>query len=149
MNTIRKHLRVRNLPPSRSEIARELGISNVSQVGNLLSSLEKRGWLENYPSVERGVRLLREGAPLYEDPGALLTLDAPPAQRRGLGTNEEPPRVDSFDSFAGLFEERPDLLLRIGDHSLDLAGYPPGVIAVVVRGLEPRDGGCRGGACGG
>ena len=141
LEAIRLHLKVRGLPPSRSELARDLKLSNPSAVAAHLHSLEKAGWLETFPSVERGIRLLREGAPLYEDPAALLELDTPRARGRAVGPKEEPPRIQDFDSFAGLFESPPpDFFLRIKDDSMEYAGYRPGAIVAVVRKLEPCDG---------
>ena len=140
LGIIRKHVKARNLPPSRSEIAGELGLTHPSAVTGHLNALEKGGWVETFPSIERGIRLLREGAPLYEDPADLLDVDAPPARHRVGAQKKEPRRVHDFDSFAGLFEDRPDLFLRITDDSMEVAGYRPGAIVVVVRDLEPEDG---------
>ena len=137
---IRIHMRVRNLPPSRSELAAELKLSHPSAVDGHLNALEKKGWLETYPSIERGIRLLREGAPLYEDPADLLDLDTPPARRRAIGTKEEPTRLHDFDSFATLFEYSPDFFLRLPGDGTDLAGYQAGDVLAVVRGREPLDG---------
>ena len=140
LDIIREHIKIRNLPPSRAELADHLGLVHPSAVAGHLLALEKAGWLETYPSVERGIRLLREGAPLYEDPAELLAEDTPPRRGRIGEKRTEPQRVDSFEDVAALFETPPNLLLRITDDSLDEVGYKPGDIAVVARDFEPRDG---------
>ena len=140
LEVIRRHIRERDLPPSRSELADELNLPNPSAVAGFLTALERQGWIEIFPSVERGMRLLRKGAPLYEDPVELLALDAPPARRRMVGTKAEPPRLHDFDSFAALFEAKPDFFLRLQDDGMDLAGYQAGDVVAVARGREPQDG---------
>ena len=140
LGIIRKHVKARNLPPSRSEIAGELGLTHPSAVTGHLNALEKGGWVETFPSIERGIRLLREGAPLYEDPADLLDVDAPPARHRVGAQKKEPRRVHDFDSFAALFEYSPDFFLRLPGDGTDLAGYQAGDVVAVVRGREPLDG---------
>ena len=140
LEVIRLHLKTRGVPPSRAELARDLKLSNPSAMAAHLHSLEKAGWLETFPSVERGIRLLREGAPLYKDPAALLALDAPRARGRAIGPKEEPPRLQDFDSFASLFESPPDFFLRLPAEGMELAGYVPGDVVAVARGREPREG---------
>lgn len=140
LDIIRSHLKARGVPPSRAELASELNVAHPSGVASHLQALEKAGFIQTFPSIERGIRLLREGAPLYEDAQELLELDAPPTRRPALGTKPEPKRVDGFESLANLFEARPALLLRMKDGGLDEGGYGPSDIAVVARDLEPRDG---------
>ena len=135
LEIIRRHLKTRSVPPSRSEIAAELGLKHASAVDNHLNSLMKKGWLIRFPSVERGVKLLREGAPLYEQPAELL--DIPPGRRMD---GKEPKRVHDFDSVATLFQHPPDFFLRLQDDGMDLAGFRPGDVVAVVRGMEPKDG---------
>ena len=140
LEVVRRHIKARSFPPSRSELVEKLSLSDPSAVDGHLTALEKKGWLETYPSVERGMCCLREWAPLYEDATELLTLDAPAPRRRAAGTKDDSPRMDGFDNFATLFEDRPDLHLWITDDSLDLVGYRSGEIAVLVRDLGPREG---------
>ena len=73
-------------------------------------------------------------------PGRLPEEEVPPRRARVGLEKREPPRVDDFDFFAELFEARPDLLMRVRDNSLDVAGILPGDLAVVGRDLKPREG---------
>ena len=136
LEVIRRHLKVRSVPPSRTEIAEEIGLKNGSPVDGHLDALMRKGWLIRFPSVERGIKLLREGAPVYENSADLL---ADPLPRRKLPkTNREPTRIDKFDSLAALFESPPDLFLRIESETACVGRYRRGDIVAVCRDLEPR-----------
>ena len=136
LEIIRRHVRVRGVPPSRSELARELGVKQQSTVDQQLNSLQKKQWVRLIPGVERGIKLLREGAPLL-DPDELPEV---PAGNPIVGEERTPPRLHDFDSFAGQFEARPDYFLRVRGDSLDRAGFRTGDIVAVHRRPEADDG---------
>lgn len=140
LEIIRFSIKTRGLPPSRTELASELNVAHASGVGSHLQALEKAGFIETLPSIERGIRLLREGAPLYEDVQELVELDAPPARRPALGAKPEPKRVHEFESFADLFEERPDFFLRLPEKAVNVDEYQAGDVVAVARGRAPRKG---------
>ena len=137
LSAIRRHIRVRGVPPSRSELGRELGIRQQSSVDQQLNALQKKGWIRLLPGIERGIQLLREGAPLL-DPEQLpeVTAGLPiVAEEQGA-----PPRLHDYESFAGQFESRPDLFLRVTGDSLDKVGFETGDIVAVRRTPEANDG---------
>lgn len=51
-----------------------------------------------------------------------------------------PPRLHDFESFAGQFDSRPDLSLRVTGDSLDKVGFQTGDIVAVRRTPETADG---------
>ena len=63
LDIIRRHLKVRGVPPSRPEIGREMGLRHQGGVDAHLNALAKKGFLKVFPNVERGLKLLREGLP--------------------------------------------------------------------------------------
>ena len=63
LDAIRTSLRERGVAPSRVELATAMGLQNPSGVDGHLSALAKKGWIELLQSVDRGIRLLREGLP--------------------------------------------------------------------------------------
>ncbi len=65
LNVVREHLDTHGYPPSRPEIARALGVANVSTVDWHLTALMKKGWIDVRPDTQRGLRLLREGLPVF------------------------------------------------------------------------------------
>lgn len=137
LDIIREHLRVRGVPPSRPELARALGVEGQQgAVDAHLNALAKKGWVKLLPRVERGIRLLREGAPVYEP-------DELPEVAAGdpiIAEEREPARLNDFDSFAGQFEARPDYFVRVRGESLDKAGFRTGDTVAVRKECEPKNG---------
>ena len=64
LDYIREHLAERQVIPTRSEIARGLGISHVSTVDSHLNALMRKGFCEITPGSPRNIRLLRENLPV-------------------------------------------------------------------------------------
>ena len=136
LDVIRRHIRIRGIPPSRSELARELGMRHQASVDLQLSALARKNWVKILPNVDRGIQLLREGAPLL-DPDQLPEV----AAGAPIVAEERPlPRLNDFDSFAGQFESRPDLFLRVQGDSLDRVGFSTGDVVGVRRAPEANDG---------
>ena len=136
LEVVRRHLRVRGVPPSRTELARELGLKRQSSVDNQLNALQKKGWVRLLPNVERGIQLLREGAPVL-DPDQL------PEVRAGtpiVAEEQPPPRLHDYESLVNEFEARPDYYLRVQGDSLDRAGFRTGDVVAVKRNPDVRDG---------
>ena len=137
LDIIREHLKVRGVPPSRPELARALGVEGQQgAVDSHLNALSKKGFVKLLPRVERGIRLLREGAPVYEP-------DELPEVAAGdpiLAEEREPARLYDFDSFVRLFESRPDYFVRVRGDSLDRAGFRTGDIVAVRKEQEPNNG---------
>ena len=52
------------MAPTHTELARAMGLPNASAVSGYIAALARKGWIEVLPSVDRGIRLLREGAPI-------------------------------------------------------------------------------------
>ena len=137
LGIIRRHVRRRGVPPSRTELASEMGLANPSAVDGHLNALAKKGWIELLPSVERGIRLLREGAPLVD----VVDLPAVAAGTPILADERrEPARLNDFDSFANQFEAKPDYFLKVTGDSLDKVGFHSGDIVAVCRQPEARNG---------
>ena len=135
LEVIRRHCK-EGLPPTRAQIAEELGLTNISAIDGHLFRLSARGFLKLFPRVERGIRLLREGAPLYEDPAQLLA-EAGGVRIVDLEGGDEK-RLHDFDSFADLFEAVPDFFLRIESEDMTVGRYRPGDTVAVCRDMEPR-----------
>ena len=136
LDIIRRHLKVRGVPPSRPEIAREMGLRHQGGVDAHLNALAKKGFLKVFPNVERGLKLLREGAPVF-DPEELPDVAASDPI---VAEEREPPRLHDFDSFVERFESRPDYFVRVRGDSLDRAGFRTGDIVAVRRQPEANDG---------
>ena len=130
LDAIRHHVKERSVPPSRSELARELGIKYQGSVDNLLNALAKKGYLRLIPSVERGIQLLREGAPIFD-------LEDLPEVAAGNpmipGNYPEPKRLNNFDTFSEQFGAKPDYFLKVRGDSMDKLGLKSGDIVAMQR----------------
>ena len=137
LTAVRAHVKRTGLPPTRSELRTALRISNQAGVDRLLDALQRKGWVRLLPSVDRGIQLLREGAPL-------LDADQLPAVAAGnpiVACDEpEPARLHDFDSLTERFESRPDWFVRVEGDSLDKVGFHSGDILAVRRDPDPHDG---------
>ena len=137
LTLIRRSLKERGVPPTRAELASEMGLAHPTSVDKHLIALEKKGWADIGRATSRGIRLLREGAPLVNE-------DDLPAVAAGTPIvaedRPEPARLNDFDSFAGQFEARPDWFVRLVGNSLDKVGFRTGDIVAVRKQPEANDG---------
>ena len=137
LEAIRQHVRQHGMPPSRSELGKALKIGNQAGVERVLGALAKKGWVRLVPAVDRGIRLLREGAPVL-DPENLPEVAA--GNPMVPGDYPEPERLHDFDTFTERFESRPDYFLRVKGDSMDLLGFRSGDVVAVREGGVPRNG---------
>ena len=86
--------------------------------------------------MERGLKLLREGAPVFEPEELPEVATADPI----VAEEREPARLNDFDSFVEQFESRPDYFLRVRGDSLERAGFRAGDTLAVRRQPEASDG---------
>ena len=135
LEAIRGSLRDRKVAPTHTELARAMALPNASAVGGYLAALARKGWIEIIPSVDRGIRLLREGAPIVD-----ATHLSGVAEARAVEERHELPRLDDFESLSREFEGRPDFFVRIEGDALDTAGFASGDIVAVRREARARDG---------
>lgn len=137
LDIVRQHIQRRGVPPSRTELATEMGLANTSAVDGHLNALAKKGWVELLPSVERGIRLLREGTPIFDaDDLPSITAGSPAIMEE----HKDYQRVHDLDSVIRQFEAKPDFFLRVQGDSLDKAGLSTGDIVAVLRQPEAHNG---------
>ena len=137
LEAIRESLRAHKVAPTHAELARAMALPNASAVGGYLAALARKGWIEIIPSVERGIRLLREGAPIVDTAQLSDVAAASPGaveERRGLA------RLHDFESLSREFDGRPDFFVRIEGDALAAAGFASGDIVAVRREADVRDG---------
>ena len=137
LNAIRAHIRQHGIPPSRSELAGRLNLRSQTAVDQHLNALAKKGWIELLPWVDRGIRLLREGAPIFDDNQLPAVTAGNPILAEELG---EPARLSDFESLARHFDARPDYFLRVKGDSMDRIGFRTGDMVAVKRNPEPHNG---------
>lgn len=121
------------MPPTRAEIARELGFRSVNAAEEHLRALQRKGAIELLPGTSRGIRLkdfLREqlGLPLV---GRVAAGHPILAEEHIEGRY----RIDT-----SLFDPRPHYLLRVQGMSMKNVGILDGDLVAVHRTPEVRNG---------
>jgi repressor LexA len=119
------------MPPTRAEIARELGFRSANSAEEHLRALQKKGVLELVPGASRGIQLkdsLREqfGLPLI----GRVAAGSPILAEEHIETHY---RVDP-----ALFDPKPHYLLRVYGMSMKDAGILDGDLVAVYRTPEVR-----------
>jgi repressor LexA len=119
------------MPPTRAEIARELGFRSANAAEEHLRALQKKGVLDLVPGASRGIQLkdsLREqlGLPLV----GRVAAGSPILAEEHIETHY---RVDP-----ALFDPRPHYLLRVEGMSMKDAGILDGDLVAVHRTPEVR-----------
>ena len=119
------------MPPTRAEIARELGFKSANAAEEHLRALQKKGVLELLPGASRGIQLkdsLREqiGLPLI----GRVAAGSPILAEEHIETHY---RLDP-----SLFNPKPHYLLRVYGMSMKDAGILDGDLVAVHRTPEVR-----------
>ena len=119
------------MPPTRAEIARELGFKSANAAEEHLRALQKKGALELVPGASRGIQLkdsLREqiGLPLV----GRVAAGSPILAEEHIETHY---RLDP-----ALFNPKPHYLLRVHGMSMKDAGILDGDLVAVHRTPEVR-----------
>ena len=119
------------MPPTRAEIARELGFRSANAAEEHLRALQKKGVLELVPGASRAIQLkdsLREqlGLPLI----GRVAAGSPILAEEHIETHY---RIDT-----ALFDPKPHYLLRVEGMSMKNAGILDGDLVAVHRTPEVR-----------
>ncbi len=122
LDAIRSFVREHGVAPSRSEIAKALGIRNASTVDGHLNALMKKGWIELRPGSPRNIRLLKDDLP--------VTIAGPIAGGEPILADERvKARIPS--AVAEMFSPRPDFFLRVEGDSMNRLGLVTGSVVAV------------------
>lgn len=131
LDFIRDHQRDTGYPPTRSEIAREMGYRSPNAAEDHLRALEKKGAIEMVPNASRGIRLLDaepEGLPIVGQVAAGSPILAEEC-------------IDDYCQVpADLFAPRADYLLTVKGTSMIDVGIFEGDLLAVHKTTEARDG---------
>ena len=119
------------MPPTRADIAKELGFKSANAAEEHLRALQKKGVLELVPGASRGIQLkasLREqmGLPLV----GRVAAGSPMLAEEHIETHY---RIDP-----ALFNPKPHYLLRVQGMSMRDAGILDGDLVAVLRTPEVR-----------
>ncbi len=129
---VQKVIRETSMPPTRAEIAKQLGFRSVNAAEEHLRALERKGVIELLPSTSRGIRLkhsLRDqlGLPLV---GRVAAGEPLLAEQHIEAHYQIDPQ---------LFESEPHFLLRVHGMSMRDVGILDGDLVAVHRSPEVRN----------
>jgi repressor LexA len=132
LRLIQSHLSESGMPPTRAEIARELGFKSANAAEEHLRALQRKGVIDLIPGASRGIQLkdtLREqlGLPLV---GRVAAGRPILAEEHVEGRYQIDPE---------LFQPRPHYLLKVSGMSMRDAGILDGDLVAVHRTPEVRN----------
>ena len=129
LDLVRSHIAETGYPPTRADIARELGFRSANAAEEHLKALARKGALEIVPGTSRGIRLPDDGAlPIV---GRVAAGSPILAQEHIEETCNVP---------ADLFRPAADLLLRVEGDSMIDAGILDGDLLAVHKTPDASNG---------
>jgi repressor LexA len=150
LNLIREAIENTGFPPTRAEIANELGFKSANAAEEHLQALARKGAIEIAPGTSRGIRLL-DGSSRQERSSnmqmalphpSLMQLSLPLVGRVAAGSpilaQEHIERSYSVDP--SLFSGRPDYLLKVRGMSMRDVGILDGDLLAVKKTEQARNG---------
>jgi repressor LexA len=152
LNLIREAIENTGFPPTRAEIAAELGFRSANAAEEHLQALARKGAIEISPGISRGIRLRdlhlekkssRLGGKQMALPHpALMQLSLPLVGRVAAGSpilaQEHVDATYTVDS--SLFSAKPDFLLKVRGMSMRDAGIFDGDLLAVKKSDTARNG---------
>jgi len=126
------------MPPTRAEIAAQLGFKSANAAEEHLKALAKKGFIEMMPGTSRGLRLVDDEAvnEVEEEPG--LPLVGKVAAGQPILAAEHIQQRYQLD--AHLFKPHADFLLRVQGMSMKDIGILDGDLLAVHKTSEARQG---------
>ncbi|MET0855331.1 MAG: transcriptional repressor LexA [Telluria sp.] len=135
LNLIREAIENTGFPPTRAEIAAELGFKSANAAEEHLQALARKGAIEISPGTSRGIRLIGAAAETIPMPPPTLMMTLPLVGRVAAGSpilaQEHVEATYSVDP--AMFASRPDYLLKVRGESMRDAGIMDGDLLAVKK----------------
>ena len=144
LDLIREAIDNTGFPPTRAEIANELGFKSANAAEEHLQALARKGAIEISPGTSRGIRLIGASveAPLATVPAALLTMALPLVGRVAAGSpilaQEHVEATYNVDP--AMFSAKPDFLLKVRGESMRDIGIMDGDLLAVKKVDSAKNG---------
>lgn len=146
LDLIRTTIEHTGFPPTRAEIAQQLGFSSANAAEEHLRALARKGTIEMTPGASRGIRLISSDNATPRQfslpSAALMQLSLPLVGRVAAGqpilATEHIDRHYQFDP--NIFASQPDYLLRVRGMSMRDAGILDGDLLAVQKTTQARHG---------
>jgi repressor LexA len=140
---IKQHIADTGFPPTRAEIAEQLGFRSPNAAEEHLKALARKGVIELASGSSRGIRLKMLPDDGHSTPSAVqIALSLPLVGRVAAGSPilAQEHVEASYALDPNLFDERPDYLLKVRGMSMRDAGILDGDLLAVRRAQEARNG---------
>lgn len=136
LDCIRRHIDATGYPPTRAEIAKELGFKSANAAEEHLKALQRKGAIEIIQHTSRGIRLPEETPPQAEETGLPL-IGAVAAGSPILAIEHIQERCQIAPDF---FHPKADYLLRVKGMSMKNIGIMDGDLLAVHQTHNVRNG---------
>ncbi|SDV49879.1 transcriptional repressor LexA [Chitinasiproducens palmae] len=145
LDLVKRAIETSGFPPTRAEIAAELGFSSANAAEEHLRALARKGVIEMTRGASRGIRLVRsadDNDRLGDVPLELLGLSLPLVGRVAAGSPilAQEQVLRNYRCDQSMFANRPDYLLQVRGMSMRDAGILDGDLLAVQRRTEAKDG---------
>ncbi|WP_322057530.1 transcriptional repressor LexA [Paraburkholderia sp. J63] len=143
---IRRAIERTGFPPTRAEIAAELGFSSANSAEEHLRALARKGVIELAAGASRGIRLMPGPDDLPHQftlpHGSIMQLSLPLVGRVAAGSPilAQEHISQNYTCDPALFSSRPDYLLKVRGLSMRDAGILDGDLLAVQKKSEAKDG---------
>lgn len=142
LDFIRHYMDLNYMPPTRAEIARELGFRSPNAAEEHLRALARKGAIEMIPGASRGIRLPQE-EPAAEEPAASEQPSGLPIIGR-VAAGSPTLASEHIESWcpvqADFFSPPADFLLRVHGTSMKDIGIYDDDLVAVARTTEVKNG---------
>ncbi len=142
LNLIREAIENTGFPPTRAEIAAELGFKSANAAEEHLQALARKGAIEISPGTSRGIRLLGPAVEAIPMPPPTLMMALPLVGRVAAGSPilalEHVEATYSVDP--AMFSSKPDFLLKVRGLSMRDAGIMDGDLLAVKKVDSAKNG---------
>jgi repressor LexA len=142
LNLIREAIENTGFPPTRAEIAAELGFKSANAAEEHLQALARKGAIEISPGTSRGIRLVGAAAETVPTVPAAVMMALPLVGRVAAGSpilaQEHVEATYSVDP--AMFAARPDYLLKVRGESMRDAGIMDGDLLAVKKVDSAKNG---------
>lgn len=140
LNLIRDAIDNTGFPPTRAEIASELGFKSANAAEEHLQALARKGAIEISPGTSRGIRLLGAKADTRVPPALLLALPLIGRVAAGSPILAQENLETTYNVDPALFSARPDYLLKVRGWSMRDAGIMDGDLLAVKKVDSAKNG---------
>ncbi|MBE3023166.1 transcriptional repressor LexA [Janthinobacterium sp. BJB1] len=142
LNLIKDAIENTGFPPTRAEIANELGFKSANAAEEHLQALARKGAIEISPGTSRGIRLIGAAAEALPKVAPALLMSLPLIGRVAAGSPilAQENLEASYNVDPALFSAKPDFLLKVRGWSMRDAGIMDGDLLAVKKVDSAKNG---------